>query len=137
MSETKDREHKALYRTCLLVLSLLLLFSSLAQAQGSKQPSATPQPTPDGDEIDEGDVISVSTSEVMLPVTVRDAGGQLVTTLTREHFRVFEDGRLQPLSDLALRRVPVDVVLMVDASSSAAANLSDFQRAVEAMRQIG
>ena len=131
MNETKDREDKFRYGALLLVLSCVLLLSSLAQAQVSKQPSAAPQPTPEGDEIDEGDVISVSTSEVMLPVTIRDASGQLVTTLTREHFRVFEDGRLQPLSDLALRRVPVDVVLMVDASSSAAANLSDFQRAVE------
>ena len=131
MSETKGRERRFRYGALLLLLSLLLLFSSVALAQVSKPPSAAPRPTPEGDEIDEGDVISVSTSEVMLPVTVRDAGGQLVTTLTREHFRVFEDGHLQPLSDLALRRVPVDVVLMVDASSSAAANLSDFQRAVE------
>ncbi|MDT4895016.1 MAG: hypothetical protein QOH25_93 [Acidobacteriota bacterium] len=131
MSETKDRKRKFLYCASLLLLSLLFLCSSPAQAQANRQANASPKPTPDGDEIDEGDVISVSTSEVMLPVTVRDASGQLVTTLTREHFRVFEDGRLQPLSDLALRRVPVDVVLMVDASSSAAANLEDFQRAVE------
>jgi Ca-activated chloride channel family protein len=116
---------------CLLLFSLLLSFSSLAQAQVNKPPAANPNPTPDGDEIDEGDVISVSTSEVMLPVTVRDAGGRLVTNLTRDDFRVLEDGRLQPLSDLAIRHVPVDVVLMVDASSSAAANLDDFQRAVE------
>jgi VWFA-related protein len=99
--------------------------------QSNKQANAVPNPTPNGEEIDEGDVISVSTSEVMLPVTVRDAGGQLVTTLTRANFRVFEDGREQPLSDLALRQVPVDVVLMVDASSSAASNLEDFRRAVE------
>ena len=131
MSEIKDRGRR--FRGCArwLLLSFLLLISSLAQAQVSKQPNAAPSPTPDGDEIDEGDVISVSTSEVMLPVTVRDARGQLVTDLAREHFSVYEDGRLQPLSDLALRRVPVDVVLMVDASSSAAANLPDFQRAVE------
>ena len=102
-----------------------------AQAQGNKQGNPVPNPTPDGEEIDEGDVISVTTSEVMLPATVRDASGRLVTTLTRENFRVFEDGREQPLSDLALRKVPVDVVLMVDSSSSAAANLADFQRAVE------
>lgn len=116
---------------CASLLFFILLSSSLAQAQGNKQGSVKPQPTPDGQEIDEGDVISVSTSEVMLPVTVRDAGGKLVTTLTRENFRVFEDGRAQPLSDLALRQVPVDVVLMVDASSSVASNLDDFRRAVE------
>jgi VWFA-related protein len=86
-------------------------------------------------EIDEGDVISVSTTEVMLPVTVRDRQGQLVSALTRKDFRVFEDGREQPLSDLALRQVPVDVVLMVDASSSVSGNLEDFRRAVEGFAQ--
>ena len=76
-------------------------------------------------------MIRVNTSEVLLPVTVRDAAGQLVTTLARKDFEVLENGRAQPLSDLALRQVPVDVVLMVDASSSVAANLDDFRRAVE------
>ena len=131
MDKLEDKKHKIRPFSCLLLFPLLLLFMSLVQAQGNRQANAAPSPTPDGDEIDEGDVISVSTSEVMLPVTVRDASGQLVTTLTREAFRVFEDGREQSLSDLALRRVPVDVVLMVDASSSAAANLDDFRRAVE------
>ena len=82
-------------------------------------------------EVKPGDVISVNTSEVMLPVTVRDSSGRLVSDLTRRDFRVFEEGREQPLSDLALRQVPVDVVLMVDASSSVAGNLDDFRRAVE------
>ncbi len=83
------------------------------------------------EEIKPGDVISVNTSEVMLPVTVRDSSGRLIRDLTRRDFRVFEDGREQPLSDLALRQVPVDVVLMIDASSSVASNLDDFRRAVE------
>ena len=105
-----------------LVLSFLLLpFAFLL----------LPSPKASGQEIDEDDVISVSTAEVLLPVTVRDREGRLVTTLTRQDFRVFEDGREQPLSDLALREVPVDVVLMVDASSSVANNLDDFRRAVE------
>jgi VWFA-related protein len=83
------------------------------------------------EEVKPGDVISVETSEVMLPVTVRDGNGRLVSDLTRKDFHVFEDNREQPLSDLALRQVPVDVVLMVDASSSVAANLDDFRRAAE------
>ena len=83
------------------------------------------------EEIKPGDVISVNTSEVMLPVTVRDSTGRLVKDLTRRDFHVFEDGREQPLSDLALRQVPVDIVLMVDASSSVTSNLDDFRRAVE------
>ena len=67
----------------------------------------------------------------MFPVTVRDSNGRLVNDLTRNDFRVFEDGALQPLSDLALRQVPVDVALMVDASSSVANNLDDFRRAAQ------
>ncbi|MGH9883610.1 MAG: VWA domain-containing protein, partial [Pyrinomonadaceae bacterium] len=91
-------------------------------------PSPPPQPE---QEVNPGDVISVVTTEVMLPVTVRSASGQLVTNLRRNDFRVFEDGQEQPLSDLALRQVPVDVALMVDASSSVASNLDDFRRAAE------
>lgn len=78
-----------------------------------------------------GDVVSIETTEVMTPVTVRDSNGRLVSELKREDFRVFEDTKEQALSDLALRQVPVDVVLMVDASSSVAKNLDDFRRAAE------
>ncbi|MGH9929164.1 MAG: VWA domain-containing protein [Pyrinomonadaceae bacterium] len=86
-------------------------------------------------QISPGDVISVETTEVMLPVTVRDANGRLVPALTRDDFRVFEDNREQPLQDLALRQVPVDAVLMIDASSSAVRNLDDFRRAAEGFAQ--
>lgn len=149
----------SLLLTLLLVLSLQGFSSSSAQKKSSKpkQSSATqpkpkapatslqtlgppppvptlrkkpPQPEKEP-EINAGDVISVNTTEVMIPVTVRDAAGRLVNDLTKNDFRVYEDGKPQPLSDLALRQVPVDVALMVDASSSVAANLDDFRRAAE------
>ncbi len=94
-------------------------------------PTPTPTPTPAEQEIDPDDVISVETTEILLPVTVRDATGELVSGLTRTDFRVFEDGLDQPLSDFSLRKVPVDAVLMVDASSSVASNLDDFRVAAE------
>lgn len=86
---------------------------------------------PPEQEVSPGDVVSVDTTEVMFPVTVRNASGQLINDLTRNDFRVYEDNNLQPLSDLALRQVPVDVILMVDASSSVANNLDDFRRAAK------
>src|SRR5690242_15801961 len=82
-------------------------------------------------DINPGEVISVDTTEILLPVTVRDSQGRLVNNLARGDFRVFEDSSEQPLSDIALRQVPVDAVLMVDASSSVANNLDDFRRAAE------
>ena len=94
-------------------------------------PPPNPLPPKRKSKISPGDVISVETTEVMLPVTVRDANGRLVSQLTRDDFRVFEDDRQQPLRDLALRQVPVDAILMIDASSSAVRNLDDFRRAAE------
>jgi Ca-activated chloride channel homolog len=104
------------------------------QSELEKMGPPPPVPTlkkPPEQDVSEGDVVKVETTEVMFPVTVRDRDGKLISDLTRADFRVFEDNRLQPLSDLALRQVPVDVVLMVDASSSVANNLDDFRRAAE------
>jgi Ca-activated chloride channel family protein len=83
------------------------------------------------EEIDENEVVRINASEVLLPVTVRDASGALVTNLARKDFKVFEDGREQPLSDISLRQVPVDVALLVDSSSSVAESFEDFRRAAE------
>jgi VWFA-related protein len=113
------------------LFSLFLIVSSAGLVfPQSPKPSPTPEVKPEEQEIDPDDVISVNTTEVLLPVTVRDSAGRLITDLLRKDFRVFEDGQEQILSDLSLRQVPVDVVLMVDASSSVANNLDDFRRAV-------
>lgn len=108
--------------------------------QTSLETMGAPPPVPSlkkppEEEVSPGDVVLVDTTEVMFPVTVRDGDGRLVNNLTRNDFRVFEDNNLQPLSDLALRQVPVDVVLMVDASSSVARNLDDFRRAAQGFAQ--
>lgn len=121
---------------CLFAVFVLVTFtasyppSALTQ---SRVPNSIPTPTPasksEEQEIDPDDVISVNTTEVLLPVTVRDRSGSLVANLTRMDFRIFEDGVQQPLSDLSLRQVPVDAALVVDASSSVADNLEDFRTA--------
>jgi len=104
---------------------------SAVDALGAPPPVPTLKQKREEQEVTPGDVISVNTTEVMIPVTVRDGNGRLVNDLTRKDFRVYENDSEQPLSDLALRQVPVDVILMVDASSSVANNLDDFRRAAE------
>jgi len=118
------------------LMTLALEQSTVGQVSPSHQdpPPPPPPPPPQNkleEEIDPDDVISVNTSEVLLPVTVRNQDGQFINNLTRKDFRVFENGIEQPLSDLSLRQAPVDVVLLVDASSSVAENLDDFRRAAE------
>lgn len=106
--------------------------ASKLDALGAPPPMPRRTPAPKASqEINPSDVITVETTEIMVPVTVRDSNGGFVTGMSRGDFRVFEDGREQPLSDFALRRVPVDVVLMVDASSSVASNIDDFRRALD------
>jgi VWFA-related protein len=119
-----------LVRAALLLTIAFVFLTSVVCAQ-STLPTPTPLPKQDEQEIDPDDVISVNTTEILLPVTVRDRSGVLVSNLTRKDFRIFEDGVEQSLSDLSLRNVPVDVALIVDASSSVAENLEDFRKAAE------
>lgn len=101
------------------------------QPEKSQKPQAVQAAGQADEEVDEDEVVRINASEVMLPVTVRDASGALVTELGRKDFKVFEDGREQPLSDISLRQVPADVALLVDASSSVAESFDDFRRAAE------
>jgi Ca-activated chloride channel homolog len=117
------------------VLGLCLLGSSTTAQKPLGPPPPPPRLRQKPKPVEPDDVVAIETTEVLLPVTVRDAEGQLVTNLTRKDFHVFEDGIEQPLSDLSLRQVPVDVVLMVDASSSVAENLDDFRRAAGGFAQ--
>ncbi|HMV51816.1 MAG TPA: VWA domain-containing protein, partial [Blastocatellia bacterium] len=101
---------------------LLLLFSSAATvwAQTPKQ-----KPVPDES------TITVDTTEVLLPVTVRDSAGQFAANLKAEDFSIYEDGVPQPISSFTLKRMPVHVVLLIDTSSSTAHELDDFKAAAQ------
>ncbi len=63
-------------------------------------------------------VISVRTELVAVPVVVTDAGGHRVDGLTQDNFRVFEDGRPQPVAVFQSGDTPVTVGLVVDRSQS-------------------
>ncbi|HEX7175520.1 MAG TPA: VWA domain-containing protein [Pyrinomonadaceae bacterium] len=132
-----------IFLVALLLISSAAFSAPMAAPAGRPQrhvrprevgrPSTQPAPTAGaqaGQGVGDDEVVSVDTLEVLLPVTVRDAQGRLVDALAREDFRVFEDGREQPLRDMVLRQAAADVALMVDASSSSAANLDDFRSAV-------
>ncbi|MFZ4985523.1 MAG: VWA domain-containing protein, partial [Blastocatellia bacterium] len=103
----------------LLAVLLLLPGQSNGQAPG-RPPGGVGTSPSDG-------VIAIDTTEVLLPVTVRDEAGQLVTSLTADKFQVFEDGLEQPISSFTLKRMPVHVVMLIDTSSSVLPELEDFK----------
>jgi len=63
-------------------------------------------------------VISVHTELVTVPVTVTDARGRHVGGLSREQFRVFEDGRPRPIAVFHYGDAPLTLGLVVDRSQS-------------------
>jgi VWFA-related protein len=63
-------------------------------------------------------VISVRSELVTVPVTVTDTHGQQVNGLIEGNFRVFEDGRPQPIAVFHHGEAPVTLGLVVDRSQS-------------------
>ena len=51
---------------------------------------------------------------VVVPVTVKDRRGTLVTDLTREEFRLWENGEEQPIRYFSIDAFPLSVVILVD-----------------------
>lgn len=111
---------KVWFIQCLLLLAFAVAgISAFAQEKGQKPANPTP-----GEE-----KISIDTTEVLLPVTVRDSSGAFVPDLKLQDFQVFEDGIAQPISSFAFKRMPVHVVLLIDTSSSVTREIEDFKAA--------
>ncbi len=73
----------------------------------------------DGTEVDPGDVIKTDTSLVSLNVSVFNSKSKLfVGELTKDDFRVMENGQEQSVSYFASTNVPFDLVLLIDLSGS-------------------
>jgi Ca-activated chloride channel homolog len=80
-------------------------------------------------------VISVHTELVAVPVTVTDIHGQQVSGLTQDNFRVFEDGRLQPITVFLHGEAPVTMGLVADRSQSMRPKNDALLTAVSALLQ--
>lgn len=73
----------------------------------------------EGSYVDPGDVIKVETNLVSLNVSVFNTKSKLfVGSLTKDDFRVLEDGQEQTVTYFASTDVPFDLVLLVDLSGS-------------------
>src|SRR5262245_6034021 len=64
-----------------------------------------------------------TTDAVHVFVTVTDRDGRLVTTLTREHFEIRDEGKLQPITLYDNSPQPIRLVVLLDVSGSMEGNL--------------
>jgi VWFA-related protein len=99
-----------------------LSLASFAQ-QSSTQQAANDQPVA---------TLHVQAREVLLPVTVRDKHGALVTTLQKSDFSLTEDGRPQVIKSLMHQTdLPFNCGLLVDTSRSVSAAIENERKAAD------
>ncbi|MGI8884434.1 MAG: VWA domain-containing protein [Pyrinomonadaceae bacterium] len=107
-----------------------------------RPPQASPTPTPqtaiagtktsqdDAQMInDDGEVIRVDTNLVTIPVKVSDRRNRFVAGLTKEDFKVSEDGVEQEIALFANEQQPFTVALVLDMSYSTKFKIADIQSA--------
>jgi Ca-activated chloride channel family protein len=112
MDESKYKRENAVSR----LLIALFVVCALAVQLGARQAKDP--------------VFRSGTSLVALNVSVMDVGGRrFVTDLSRNDFAVFEDGVEQQVSFFESSLVPVDLVLMLDTSSSMSDKMPVVQEA--------
>lgn len=112
---------------CHGVVSVALLLSCAVAYAGPPQPAQS-NPTDQG-------TISVETALVVLPVRVTGSDGDFISGLTQEQFRVYENGRGQPITLFRQEDTAVTVGLVVDHSRSMAPKLPGISAAVSAFAQ--
>jgi Ca-activated chloride channel homolog len=99
----------------------------------NKRPAATPTPVPeavvpeDPSARDDGEVVSVETEIVSIPVRVVDRKGRFIGGLKQENFKVFEDGAEQEIAYFTNEAQPFTVALVLDMSYSSTFKISEIQ----------
>jgi VWFA-related protein len=79
---------------------------------------------------------SVRTELVVLPVSVTDSRGARVTNLTAANFRVFDDGRVNPIVLFQTGEIPITIGLVVDHSQSMGHKLDAVNAAASAFARL-
>src|SRR5215207_6254496 len=90
-----------------------------------------------GDEIDQDDVVRISSNLVPIPVSAVDKRGNAIVNLKLEDFELRVDGEPRPLSDLTRSEVSVRLAMLFDNSGSLdAAREFEKQAAVRFFRKV-
>jgi Ca-activated chloride channel family protein len=112
---------------------LVLLLVSSAHPQSGRRP--TEPPASDGRQ---NETLRLRAEEVLLNVTVMDPYGHQASDLNRAEFIVAEDGQRQDIASFVLSSVPVNVVLLLDASGSVVGEINSLRgAAMHFVNQLG
>jgi Ca-activated chloride channel family protein len=98
------------------LLCLTISVSLFAQQKGPMKPPAAPKPKPPANEFPHPLVRHVNM--VLVPVTVLDPYGRLVTGLQRDNFRIYQNGVQQEITHFSEDDVPISIGVIFDVSGS-------------------
>jgi len=105
---------------------------SAAPPAESTPPAAKPLPSQPSEanpvEAAAGVTLSVSVRMVQVDAVVRDRSGRMIDNLTKDDFRVYEDGVLQEIQGFSRDELPLAVALVVDRSGSVAPYIAELRR---------
>lgn len=74
---------------------------------------------------------SVSVNLVKVPISVFDDAGDMVTSLKREDFRIWEDQSAQEIRSFGMDSNPVSIVILLDTSTSEKSELKKIREAAK------
>jgi Ca-activated chloride channel family protein len=113
------------------IAAVIFLAVGLAHAQSGRRLPSTNQRGKD-------ETIRLRAEEVLLNVTVIDPYGHQATDLSRNEFIITEDGQRQNIASFLVSSVPVNVVLLLDASGSVINEISSLRdAAMHFVEQLG
>src|SRR5438067_1477541 len=95
----------------------------------NEQKPTAPQKDAGPEEVGEGDVVKVETTLISIPVSVMDRDGKYIPNLTKNDFRVWEDGAEQRVAYFASTEKPFTVALVIDTSASTRYKIEEIQDA--------
>jgi VWFA-related protein len=99
--------------------------------RSGEKPASAPIIADKTEDSPEGEV-RVETNLVMIPVSVFDRNGLYVPNLRQSDFRVFEDGKEQPIAYFGRSEAPFTVALLLDTSPSTAYKIDEIREAARA-----
>lgn len=80
--------------------------------------------------IADGQTLRVETTLVVVPVSVTDHANRFVLGLEKQHFKIYEDGVEQKISQFSGEDVPLSIGILVDTSASMGSRFSTSRQAV-------
>ncbi|HKO61914.1 MAG TPA: VWA domain-containing protein [Pyrinomonadaceae bacterium] len=137
-------------QTCLRTIVCILAINALGIATQAQDPGEPPPPLPPvlrpssntvtvvpgsapaGEpepEIEENDIVRVSTNLITVPAEVMDRNGRYIGNLSKNDFRIFENGVEQEVSYFAPVEQPFTVALLLDVSGSTQTQLQAIRTA--------